>query len=140
MSNGLRTSKKKPKPSTNGSNLVIWVLVSIGLVYFLNVVMQPQERAAHELAYSRFFEIVNTNNLTQKIKSCVKTDNIVKGVFSDDTKFSVNVPENDHDLIKALRENVKDFDVKPPKTLWINMFYSFGPVIFLIILWVLASR
>jgi cell division protease FtsH len=140
MPNGLKP-KKRPRPATNGSNLVIWILVLIGLMFFLNTWSQPQgEKPTQEISYSSFFDMVRNNAATQKIKSCVKTDNIVKGVLSDGAKFAVNIPDNDQDLIKALRENVKEFDVKPPKTLWINMFYSFGPIVFLVILWMLASR
>ena len=139
MPNGLKP-KKTPGPATNGANLVIWVLVLIGLMFFLNTMSQPQEKPAQEISYSGFFDMVRNNTVTQKIKSCVKTDNIVKGVLSDGSKFAVNIPDNDQDLIKALRENVKGFDIKPPKTLWINMFYSFGPIVFLVILWMLASR
>jgi len=139
MPNGLKP-KKRPSPAANGSNLVIWALILIGLMFFLNTWSQPQEKPIHEISYSGFFEMVKSNAATHKINSCVKTDNIIKGILSDGSKFAVNIPDNDQDLIKSLRENVKDFDVKPPKTLWINMFYSFGPIVFLVILWLFASR
>ncbi|MBI5144175.1 MAG: ATP-dependent metallopeptidase FtsH/Yme1/Tma family protein [Candidatus Omnitrophica bacterium] len=120
---------------------MIWVFVALGVFYLLNSWTQTLEKPVRELAYSEFFDILRDNPATQKIKSCVKVENIVKGELADGTKFSVNVPENDQDLIKLLRENIRMFDIKPPKTLWMNLFYSLGPMIlFILFLWLFAYR
>ena len=134
--------KKELKPSGSKSSFIIWVLIAFGVFYLLNEATRPQgEKPVQELSYSKFFDIVKDNNQTQKIKLCVKVENIVKGTFSDGSKFIVNIPENDQDLIKALRENVKDFDVKPPKTMLMNLFYSLGPMLlFILFLWLFVYR
>src|SRR3989338_3948037 len=133
--------KKILRPSKNGKNLMIWVFVALGVFYLLNSWTQTLEKPVRELAYSEFFDILKDNPATQKIKSCVKVENIVKGELADGTKFSVNIPENDQDLIRLLRENVREFDIKPPKTLWMNLFYSLGPmVLFILFLWLFAYR
>src|SRR3989338_632197 len=121
------------KPSGNKGNLVIWLLISFGIFYLFNTWTQTQEKPVQELSYSKFFDMLKENAFSGKIRAVIKTDNIVKGILTDGVKFVVNVPENDQDLIKALRENVKDFDIKPPKTLWVNLFYSLGPMLLFIL-------
>lgn len=137
-----RNDKKKTNMPSPGSNFVIWILISLGIFYLVNTWTESQkEKPLQELTYSAFFDTLKDNKTTLKIKSCVKVENIVKGTFSDGAKFIVNIPENDQDLVRILRENVKDFDVKPPKTLWMNLFYSLGPmVLFMLFLWLFVYR
>jgi len=133
--------KRLTKPPKNGANLVIWLLIILGLVYLFNSGIQNLEKPVQEVSYSHFFDVLKNNPASQKIKACIKTDNIIKGEFSDGTRFIVNVPENDQDLLRLLRENVKDFDIKPPKTLLMNLFYSLGPMfLFILFLWLFAYR
>jgi len=51
------------------------------------------------------------------------------------------VPENDQDLMRLLRENINDFDIKPPRTMWLNLFYSLGPMLlFILFIWLFSYR
>ncbi len=139
--NNRNNKKKVRKPQNSIGSIVIWVFMILGMLYIFNTVNQSFEKPAQELTYSKFFEMLKENTVSQKIKAAAKTDNIVKGEFASGEKFIVNVPENDQDLIKALRENLKSFDIKPPKTLWVNLFYSLGPmVLFILFLWLFAYR
>jgi len=53
----------------------------------------------------------------------------------------VRIPLQDQDLVRLLRENVGSFEVRPPKTLWTNLFYSLGPMILFIgFLWFFVYR
>ena len=129
------------KPIGNKGNFMIWLLIAFGVFYLFSAWTNTQEKPVQEITYSNFFDIVKNNAATERIKTCFKTDNIIKGIFSDNGKFIVNVPDNDQDLLKALRENVKDFDIKPPKTLWMNLFYSLGPMLlFILFLWLFVYR
>ncbi|MDP2913104.1 MAG: ATP-dependent zinc metalloprotease FtsH [Candidatus Omnitrophota bacterium] len=133
--------KRELKQSGTRGNLVIWIFITLGVFYLLTTWTQTQEKPVQELAYSKFFAIVEDNKNTQMIRSCVKIENIVRGSFSNGARFVVNIPENDQDLVKGLRENVQDFDVKPPKTLWTNLFYSLGPMLlFILFLWLFVYR
>jgi len=50
------------------------------------------------------------------------------------------VPDNDQDLIRSLRENVKDFDVRP-RSMWLELLYQLGPmVLFILFIWLFAYR
>jgi cell division protease FtsH len=129
------------KQTTRGSNLVIWVLITFGVIFLLNTWTQTSEKPIRELSYSKFFEALKTNPSTQAIRSCAKTDSILRGELSDGTKFIVNIPDSDQDLIRLLRENIKDFDVKPPRTFITNILYYLGPtVLFILFLWLFAYR
>ncbi len=133
--------KKQIKPQKNGSTLIIWVLIILGLIYLFRTGSQTLEKPTQELSYSKFFEVLRNNPDNQRIKSAVKVENVVKGEMTDGSRFAVNVPENDQDVIRLLRDNVKDFDIKPPKTLWMNLFYSLGPMLlFILFLWLFVYR
>ncbi|MFA5143857.1 MAG: ATP-dependent zinc metalloprotease FtsH [Candidatus Omnitrophota bacterium] len=133
--------KKVMKPQKGTGNFFIWLFVILGMLYLFNTLNQGIEKPAQEMAYSQFFEIAKENLSTHKIKSAAKTDNIIKGELAGGEKFTVNIPEGDQDLIRLLRENVKPFDIRPPKTLWVNLFYSLGPmVLFILFLWLFAYR
>jgi len=122
-------------------NLFIWIFIILGIIWVLGSVNQTAEKPAQEIAYSKFFDMLRDNPKTQEIKYCYKTDNVVKGELANGLKFAVNVPESDQDLMRLLRENIKDFDIKPPKTLWLNLFYSLGPMLlFILFLWLFSWR
>ncbi|RJO63886.1 MAG: ATP-dependent metallopeptidase FtsH/Yme1/Tma family protein [Candidatus Omnitrophota bacterium] len=92
-----------------------------------------------EIPYSEFYRILK--NSPQEIKSVAKTENILQGEFTNNSKFYVNIPEEDKDLISLMRSNLAYFEVKPPRTFLANLFYSLGPVILLIFFWwMMASR
>ncbi len=133
--------KKSAKPQKSTGNIIIWMFIILGLLYVFNSINQGVEKPVQEITYSKFFEMAKENAATRSIKDAVKTDNIIRGELSGGEKFIVNIPDADQDLIKLLRENVKTFDIKPPKTLWVNIFYSLGPmVLFILFLWLFAYR
>lgn len=139
--NSRNRKKRASLPPKNPGNIVIWLFVVLGLFYVFNTINQTAEKTTRELAYANFFEMVKENPASQKIMSAVKTENTVRGELADGEKFVVNVPDNDQDLIRLMRENVKNFDIRPPKTLWVNLFYSLGPmVLFILFLWLFAYR
>jgi len=140
MANGKRGPKKNFKQPAGGSNFMIWMFMVMGLFWLLNNAGKSVEKPTRMIGYSRFYEILKDNTTTNSIKSCFKVDNIIKGKFADGSNFSVVIPENDQDLIRSLRENVKDFDVRP-RSAWLDLLYSLGPmVLFILFLWLFAYR
>jgi len=92
-----------------------------------------------EMAYSEFYSLLKAN--PDKIKSVTKIETVLQGELSDGGKFYVNIPDNDPELLNLLRQNLKNFDVKPPRTLWANLLFNLGPVILLIFFWwMMAAR
>ncbi len=133
--------KRPVKQQKSPGNLIIWMFMILGLLYVFSAINQNFEKTVKELSYSQFYEMLKQNPASQVIKTAVKTDSIVRGELSDGAKYVVNIPDNDQDLPRLLRENVKSFDVKPPKTLWANLLFSLGPMLlFILFLWLFAYR
>ncbi|MFA5118111.1 MAG: ATP-dependent zinc metalloprotease FtsH [Candidatus Omnitrophota bacterium] len=92
-----------------------------------------------EMTYSDFYKILSDE--PGKIYSVTKIDNLMQGEMIDHSKFFLHIPDNDTELLNLMRKNLKRFDVKPPQTLWANLFYYLGPVVILIVFWwMMASR
>lgn len=128
-------SKKKKGPTKKGSqsqnnkNLAIWLLVLLGVFYLLRVAPSTFETPVVEMTYSGFYNILENNKESGDIVSAVLTETIIRGSLSDGSRFLVNIPIDDPDLVRLLRTNIHDFDVKPAKTMLMNIFISFGPLL-----------
>lgn len=123
--------KKSPLPPQR--KLIFWVILILGIMYMFRLSSVSLEGLPTEVGYARFYSLVQNNRQTGQIRSAIRTDSIIKGEFSDGGKFIVNIPLDDPDLMKVLRENVAGFDIKPPRTLLVNIVYSLGPMILLIL-------
>src|SRR4030042_1675399 len=94
-----------------------------------------------ELSYGEFYRILQTNKDSKLIESAVKVEDQVKGVFSNGSRFLVHLPQLDSEMLNLMRDNVPNFDVKPPRTFLANLFYSLGPMIlFIVFLWFFVYR
>ena len=111
-----------------------WILAFIVFLLFINSLnLTPISGLAKEISYSEFYRTLKNN--PQNIKSLVKVENELQGEFKDNTRFKLTIPENDPDLLKMMRENVDNFDVKPLKTFWAALFLNLGPIVLLILFW-----
>jgi cell division protease FtsH len=141
---GNKNKKQKnlpPEPPRNGKNLFVWVLIIVGLFYLFQWVFSSLEETTREMTYKEFYQTVETNRESGQIISAIKIKDQIAGKMSDGRQFTVNVPGEDPDLVRLLRENVPDFDVKPPQTFLSNLFYSLGPMlIFILFLWFFIYR
>lgn len=116
-----------------------WIIASIVFYLLISSLNVSITGVPKEMPYSQFYAILK--DAPEKIKSVTKTETILRGEFTDNFKFFVHIPENDQELLNLLRQNVKYFEVKPPRTLLANLFFSLGPVILLIFFWwMMAAR
>jgi len=111
-----------------------WLIISI-IAYLLIVksLTVSVTGVPREITYSEFYQTLK--NEPQKIKSLVKTENQLKGEFKDNEKFRLNIPDNDQELLKVVRDNAVPFEVQPLNTFWPTLFIQFGPVLLLLLLW-----
>ncbi|MEA3489542.1 MAG: ATP-dependent zinc metalloprotease FtsH [Candidatus Omnitrophota bacterium] len=131
-------SKKTPK---NDKSLFIWILIIVILFSVFQWVFSSLEQISRELTYKEFYHMVETNSTTGLILSAVKVKDRISGKLNDGKGYAVNIPEQDPELLKLLRKNVPDFDIKPPQTFLSNLFYSLGPMlIFIFFLWFFIYR
>ncbi len=134
--------KKQPKPQNNFVKRLLLVgIVALSIMYMFNLGKMSLEGQPREISYGDFYRMLIENSATKHIRSAIKTENVVNGVLSDGKKYIVHVPENDADVLKALRENVPEFIVKPPRTFLVNIFYSLGPMfLFILFIWYFGYR
>jgi len=142
MQNKPAQRKKNQKNiQPKGKNLVLLLLVMFVITYFIQWVSVNMEKPPVEMTYKEFYDTLKANGTSERIASAVKVDARIKGKFTDGGNFVVDVPLNDPTLLELLRENVRNFDVKPPKTFLSNLFYTLGPMLlFIFFLWFFIYR
>jgi len=116
-----------------------WIFAIIIFYFLISSLNIPVSGVPREITYSNFYSILKDS--PSKIKSLTKTEMVMQGEFSDNTKFFVNIPDNDQELLNIIRQNVKNFDVKPPRTFWLSLLFNLGPILLLIFFWwMMAAR
>lgn len=117
-------------------SLFVWLLIGMVMILLFNLVSAPQ-KMEDEITFSDFMTKVES----EEIEDVVIKDNYINGRLKDGKKFrtySANYPE----LIKELRsKNVKISARPPEQSPWyVNFFFSWGPIIFLALVWVFFMR
>jgi cell division protease FtsH len=132
----------KPKKKNNlTKNMLITFVIILLVLYIYTLANFSMGMSPKELSYSKFYRMLEENRQYYKIKSLVKIGNVLQGELSDGSRFFVNIPEEDKELIDLIKTNVDDFSVKPPRTGLVNLFFSFAPLfLFFLILWFFAHR
>ncbi|MFC1570348.1 ATP-dependent zinc metalloprotease FtsH [Candidatus Omnitrophota bacterium] len=131
----------KKGPSKTDKNLFVWIIIIVGLFSLFQWVFSSFEQTAHQMTYKEFYETVETNDQTGLISSAVMVKDRVTGIMDDGKTFSVNIPDDNADLVTLLRQTIPVFDIKPPQTFFSNLFYSLGPMlIFIFFLWFFIYR
>ena len=120
-----KKKKQKNLPTNSNGGLFLWLMLILIVFYLFRINSSDFDKPTKEITYSEFYEIAKDNVKTDSIKSASMTENIVTGVFKDGKKFIVNLPANDQVILGVIRENIKNFDIKPPKTFWMNMMNYF---------------
>ena len=116
-----------------------WIIAFIIFLIILNFINMPLSGVPKELTYGDFYHTLKDN--PEKIKTVTKVESRLQGELTDNSKFFVNIPENDTELLSLLRTNVKNFDVQPPRTFWTALLFNLGPIIILILFWwMMAAR
>ena len=118
-----------------------WV---IGLVVFfaiVNLLNTNPAAATKELAYGNFYRLVKDTPEKIKGATLTKVENVVRGEYADGSKFSVNIPENDPELLALMTRNLRDFNVVSLRTFWTTLLFNLGPILLLIFFWwMMAAR
>lgn len=133
------------KPKLNKNNLFkrspfAWLLIIFLFIMLINTISNiPITGIPKEIQYSQFFRILRDSPET--IKQATKTETILQGEFSDNSKFFVNLPENDPEMLTLMRQSLKNFEVKPARTFWVSLLFNLGPILLLIFFWwMMAAR
>ncbi|MBI3318913.1 MAG: ATP-dependent metallopeptidase FtsH/Yme1/Tma family protein [Candidatus Omnitrophica bacterium] len=138
---GGKTPLPPPRPNFKWFRWTVWLILVFTFLYLYRLGSVSMEGIPQEVSYSEFFQWLSTNEASQKIKSAVLTENIIRGELSDRRHFVVNIPDQDPDLIRSLREQLPSFRVEPPRTFWLSFVFNLlGPFLLLALFWFLLYR
>ena len=140
---------KKVTPTPNAFRMLfIWIAVFLGIMWLASIFNEGFGGLVKKLDYTEFYYLLEQNKEKTTIESVKKVEDTITGEFTDSfakaqgTKyFKVYVPGDDEQLIPLLRQNVKKFEVEPPKTFLANFIYSIVWMIpFIFILWYFSRK
>ena len=114
--------RKQNNKNNFNRNVFMWLGIFLFLVYLFRVGSMAPQTPPKEMTYGEFYHLLLGNSESRAIVSAVKVEDRIKGVLSSGVQFTVDLPAGDQDLLRELKKNIPDFDVKPPKTLWFNLF------------------
>jgi len=115
---------------------LIWLVIGVSIIALFNILSVPKKNEK-EIIFSEFLIKVQS----EQVDEVLIKDNAITGKLKDGSEFKtyyINYPE----LVKELSSHGVKISVKPPdQTPWyINFLISWGPVIFLVFLWVLFMK
>jgi cell division protease FtsH len=116
-----------------------WIFTIIAVFIILNSINIPISGIPKEISYSQFYSILKDS--PERFRSVTKTETVLQGELTDNSKFFVNIPENDTELLNIMRQNLKNFEIKPARTFWLSLLFNLGPIALLIFFWwMMAAR
>ncbi|MCM8770643.1 MAG: ATP-dependent zinc metalloprotease FtsH [Candidatus Omnitrophica bacterium] len=132
----MNDKNKRGKPSKQKflgtPNLIFLLIFTLMLIFFFAPKMFPVK------PYGEFYKILKES--PDQIKTIEKIDNMLEVVTVRNEIYRVYIPENDQVLLDLIRQNVPQFNVRPP-SMWGAVVANILP--FLIILgiwWFIISR
>lgn len=117
-------------------SLFVWLFIGVLIILLFNIMSYPK-KTQDEMIFSEFMSKLEAGQIAEvTIKG-----SLINGQMKDGKKFRT-FAMNDPDLVKTLRaQNVKII-VKPEEQnpwYW-NLFFSWGPIIFLVVIWIFFMR
>lgn len=126
----------RPKPPQRSNSWMIALLVTMGVIAMMRTLSYYATQWNKQITYSEFYRIVEQNPTSKQIATAKLVADRVEGTLQDGTAFYVYVPAQDDELVKLLRHNVQDFDVRPPQAGFFGILIALGPwIILLAIMW-----
>lgn len=117
-------------------NIVVWVLFGLMMILVFNLFSAP--KGPQEMAFSDFMLNLENNEITEV--TIRKPENLIIGNLKDGTKFKSYSPDFP-DLVKELRKKGVRITARPDQHPWyMDLLISWGPIILLVIVWVVFMR
>ncbi len=111
-------------------------MIGIMIILLFNLLNAPQ-KTQEEVIFSEFM----TKLEADKIDEVTIKESSITGRFKDGTKFKSYSPDYP-ELINALRTKNIKITVKPPdqNPWYVNFFFTWGPIIFIAVVWIFFMR
>jgi cell division protease FtsH len=126
-----------PQPKNKPTrNLLFW-LIAGGLIILAWSIFNAPAMAKKDVTFSQFMSEVEQG----KVEEVTLTDNQLRGKFSDGQTFKTVLPAGYTDLIKILRDNKVNINVKDTSRSPIfAILMSWFPFVLLIVFWIFFMR
>ena len=117
-------------------SLFIWLMIGLIMILLFNLVSTPK-KMEDEVIFSDFMTKVKAG----EVEDVVIKENLITGRLKDGKKFrtySAGYPE----LVNELMTKGVKIAAKPPEQnpWYVNFFFSWGPIIFLALVWIFFMR
>ncbi|MBS1127333.1 MAG: metalloprotease FtsH [Nitrospirae bacterium] len=111
-------------------------MIGIMVILLFNLLNAPQ-KTQEDIIFSEFMTKLDAD----QIDEVTIKENSITGRFKDGTKFKSYSPEYPQ-LISTLRSKSVKITVKPPdqNPWYINFFFTWGPIIFIAVIWIFFMR
>ncbi|MCI0468778.1 MAG: ATP-dependent zinc metalloprotease FtsH, partial [Nitrospirae bacterium] len=126
--------KRKLKDMQKG--LIVWLILGITMILIFNVFNVPSKKET-EITFSEFLSKLESS----QVGEVTIKENYLSGALKDKTLFRTYAAEYP-ELVKELRaKNVKITAMPSDQNPWyINFFFSWGPIIFLVLIWIFFMK
>ena len=116
--------------------LFVWILIGVSMLLLFNLFNAPK-KTEDEMKFSEFLTRIEAGEVSEVV---IKEDHIT-GRLKDGKKFKTYTAQYP-ELIKELRGKGVEITAKPPEpTPWyVNFLLSWGPIIFIALIWVFFMR
>ena len=111
-------------------------MIGIMVILLFNLLNAPQ-KTQEEIIFSEFMTKLDAD----QIDEVTIKENSITGRFKDGTKFKSYSPEYPALIDKLRTKNIK-ITVKPPdqNPWYVNFFFTWGPIIFIAVVWIFFMR
>ncbi|MEW5746658.1 MAG: ATP-dependent zinc metalloprotease FtsH [Nitrospirota bacterium] len=117
-------------------SLFVWLLIGMAMILLFNLFNVPP-KTEKEMIFSDFIAKVEAGD----IEEVTIKENHITGRLKDGSKFRTYAADYP-DMVKELRGKGIKITAKPPdqNPWYVSFFFSWGPIIFLVLVWVVFMR
>jgi cell division protease FtsH len=128
--------KKDNKNITMFRGIFIWLAIGLAMILLFNL-MSPPKKAEDEIKFSEFLQRLDSG----EVQEVVIKERQITGRMTDGKRFKTYAAEYP-DLVGFLRDKGVEITAKPPdESPWyVSFFFSWGPIIFLALIWIFFMR
>ncbi|MBI5631961.1 MAG: ATP-dependent metallopeptidase FtsH/Yme1/Tma family protein [Nitrospirae bacterium] len=119
-------------------SLFIWLLIGIMIILLFNLLNTPK-KTQEEIIFSEFTTKLEEGQMDEV--TIKESERLLTGRLKDGTKFKTYFPE-DPEVYKSLRALKVKTIVKPAdqNPWYVNFFFTWGPIIFIAVVWIFFMR
>jgi len=119
-------------------SLFIWLLIGIMIILLFNLLNTPK-KMQEEIIFSEFTAKLEEGQMEEV--TIKESERLLTGRLKDGTKFKAYFPD-DPEIYKSLRALKVKTTVKPAdqNPWYVNFFFTWGPIIFIAVVWIFFMR